>query len=130
MFRMKLVDAGPLGTPRPHATRPIPITVALPDGTQLAGWISDLKTRVVNGVLTATGTVDIPGQGSDTFTAEVQAGDTADNCLVLTLDLASLHMEPLDFVIDVPHLLVDTGAADATDRVSHLLNQLYSDPGS
>jgi hypothetical protein len=39
-------------------------------------------------------------------------------------------MEPLDFVIDVPHLLVDTGAADATDRVSHLLNQLYSDPGS
>jgi hypothetical protein len=66
---MKLVDAGPLGTPRPHATRPIPITVALPDGTQLAGWISDLKTRVVNGVLTATGTVDIPGQGSDTFTA-------------------------------------------------------------
>jgi hypothetical protein len=128
MFRMQLVSLDTHGTALPDATRPIPITVALPDGTQLAGSISNPRIQVIDGGLTATGTVDIPGQGSDTFTAEVQS-DTSGNCLVLKLDFGSLHVDPLDFVVDVSHLLVDTGALGATDPVSSLLNQFLSARG-
>jgi hypothetical protein len=130
------------------ATSSIPVTGTLADGTQVTGQITDLSTHVINGVLTATGTITIPGQGTDTFTVPVQAVDTSGNCTVLTLDLGPLHLDLLGLVVDlfpvnldvtavpgsgnllgnlvcaVSHLLDNTGGA--TSGLSNLLNQLLS----
>lgn len=133
------------------ATSPIPVTGTLTDGTPVTGQITDLKTHVVNGVLTATGTISIAGQGTDTFTAPVQALDASGSCSVLTLDLGPLHLDLLGLVVDlapvhldvtavpgsgnllgnlvcaVSHLLDNTGGiGGATSGLSNLLNQLLS----
>ena len=51
------------------ATGSVPVTGTLANGTQVTGQITELTTQVVDGVLTATGTISLPGQGTDTFTA-------------------------------------------------------------
>lgn len=132
----------------------IPVTGTLADGTQVTGQITDLTTQVVDGVLMATGTITIPGQGTDTFTVPVQAVDTSGSCTVLTLDLGPLHLNLLGLVVDlapvnldvtavpgsgnllgnlvcaVAHLLDNTGAAGgATNGLSNLLNRLLSGLG-
>jgi len=133
------------------ASGSVPVSGTLADGTQVTGQITDLSTRVVNGALVATGTISIPGQGTDTFTAPVQAVDTSGSCTVLTLDLGPLHLDVLGLVVDlapvnldvtavpgsgnllgnllcaVTHLLDNTGGAGgALSGLSNLLNRLLS----
>ena len=104
MLRMKLVDSDLGGTAAPGASRSIPLTIALAGDTQVTVWITDLATQVVKDVLTATGTATLPGQDSDTFTAQVRADPTSDERLMVTLVFGSLQMDSTDFAIDVSHL--------------------------
>ena len=127
MFRAKPVDLDPTGSALSHARGPILLHVNLADGTQRPVFLSNLTTHVAHGVLTATGTVNIPGEGRDTFTAVLQADDTSAGSVALMLDLGSLRREPLCLVSDVSHLLDDNpGAGRATNYVSGLLTQLLS----
>ena len=80
--------------PFPRYQAPILLNVNLADGTPHSAFLSNLATQVAHGVLTATGTVNIPGQGRDTFTAVVRAADTSDTSVALTLDLGSLSSGP------------------------------------
>jgi uncharacterized protein YfaS (alpha-2-macroglobulin family) len=128
MLRMKMVDFDLAGIAAPRATPSIPLTFSIGDDTQLTVWVSDLKTQVVSGVLTATGTATLPGHDSDTFTAQVRTDDASVDRLVLTLRFGSLQMDPVDFAIDVSHLRDDSGAVRATAG-SALLNQLVTDLG-
>ncbi|MGH3336779.1 MAG: hypothetical protein ACRDOZ_13225 [Nocardioides sp.] len=106
------------------------LNVNLADGTQRPVFLSNLTTRVVHGILAATGTVNIPGQGSDTFTAVLQADDTSDTSVALMLELGSLHRDPICLVTDVSHLLDNRrGAGRATNYVASLLTQLLSGAG-
>lgn len=106
------------------------LNVNLADGTQRPVFLSNLTTQVAHGVLTATGTVNIPGQGRDIFTAVVRADDTSDTSVALTLDLGSFRRDPLCLVTDVSHLLHNQpGAGRATNYVSSLLTQLLSGAG-
>lgn len=136
------------------ATGSIPVTGTLPDGTQVTGTITDLTTKVVDGVLTATGVITIPGQGTSTFTAPLQAVGGDGTCTVLTLDLGPLHLDVLGLVVDlapvnldvtavsgngkllgnllcaVTHLLDGTGGAGGSvNGLSHLLNRLLAGLG-
>jgi hypothetical protein len=139
MFRMKPFHLDTTGTPVSHARgavtpiSPAPgtilLNVNLADGRRTV-FLSSLRTQLARGVLTATGTVNIPGQGRDTFTAVVQADDTSDTSVVLALDLGSLHPEPLCLVTDVSHLLDNQpGAGRATNYVSTMLAQILSAAG-
>lgn len=144
-------NAAPAAQAVVPGTGAIPVSGTLPDGTQVTGQITDLATRVVDGVLTATGTITIPGQGTDTFAVPVQSVDTGGSCTVLTLDLGPLHLDLLGLVVDlapvnldvtavpgsgkllgnlvcaVTHLLDNTGGAGgATNGLSALLNRLLS----
>lgn len=136
------------------ATGSIPVTGTAADGTQVTGQITDLSTKVVNGVLMATGTIAVPGMGTDTFTAPVQALDSSGSCTVLTLDLGPLHLDLLGLVVDlapvnldvtavpgsgnllgnllcaVTHLLDNTGGAGGSvNGLSNLLNRLLAGLG-
>ncbi len=116
--------------PFPPYQAPILLNVNLADGTPHSVFLSNLATQVAHGVLTATGTVNIPGQGRDTFTAVVRAADTSDTSVALTLDLGSLHRDPLCLVTDVSHLLDNQpGAGRATNYVSSLLTQVLCGAG-
>jgi len=140
MFGNNPVDLDTAGTPVSHARRavthsisPVPgtilLNVNLADGRRTV-FLSDLTTNVARGVLTATGKVNIPGQGRDTFTAVVRADDTSDTSVLLTLDLGSLHPDPLCLVTDVSHLLdSQPGAGRATNYVSTLLTQVLAGAG-
>ena len=140
MFCMKPGDPDTDGTPVPHARRPashftspvpgtIVLNVNLADGRRTV-FLSNLTTHVARGVLTATGTVDIPGQGRDTFTALVRVDNTSETSVALTLDLGSLHRDPVRLVTDVSHLLDhQPGAGRATSYVSFLLTQLLAGAG-
>jgi hypothetical protein len=127
MLRMKMVDFDPAGSAVRHATQSIPLAFSIADDTQLTVWVTDLKTQVVGGVLTATGTATLPGHDSDTFTAQVRADETSADRLVLTLGFGSLPMDPVDFAIDVSHLR-NGGAVRATAG-STLISQLLTDLG-
>ncbi len=141
MFPTKPVDLDTSGTVVSHArgaathsispvTGTILLNVNLADGTQRPVFLSNLTTHVAHGVLTATGTVNIPGQGRDTFTAVVRADDTSDTSVALMLDLGSLRREPLCLVTDVSHLLdTQPGDGGATNYVSSLLTQVLSEAG-
>ena len=124
MLRMKLVDFDPGGTAGPRASRSIPLTVALAGDTHVTVWITDLATQVVNGVLTATGTATLPGQDSDTFTAQLREDPTSDDRLMVTLEFGSLRMDPLDFAIDMSHLQHGRGATTVPGPVSLLMTGL------
>ena len=125
MFRTKPpVDLETTGTALSHARGPILLHVNLADGTQRPVFLSNLTTHVAHGVLTATGTVNIPGEGRDTFTAVVQAEHTSDTSVAVMLDLGSFRREPVCLVSDVSHLLDnDAGAGRAANCVSSLLTQ-------
>jgi len=128
MFRMKLVDHDPTRTAPTHASRSIPLTLALPDGTQLTVWITHLNAHVVDGVLTATGTATLPGVDRDTFTAQVRADDTTGDRLAITLEFGSPSMDPLEFVVDMEHVLGNNGVVrDIT--VLKLLDEVLSGSG-
>lgn len=141
MFSTKPVELDTTGTAVPHSRgaathsiSPAPGTILLnvnrADGTQRPVFLSNLTTQVAHGVLTAKGTVNVPGQGRDTFTAVVRADDTSDTSVALTLRLGSLHRE-LCLVTDVSHLLdSEPGAGRATNYVSSLLTQILSGAGS
>lgn len=134
----------------------LPVSGTLPDGTTFTGQISDLSTKVVNGVLTLTGTITGTGLPADgtTFTAPVQSLTTSDGCQVLTLDLGALHLDVLGLVVDlapvhlditaqpgpgnllgnlvcsVAHLLDNTGqGSGAVNGISALLNRLLTSLG-
>ncbi len=138
---MKMVDHDTPGTAASDATGsltrssasapgPILLTVNLADGTQRPVFLSNLTTRVAHGVLTATGTANVPGRGCDNFTAIVRADDTSETSVALLLDLGSLRREPLCLVTDVAHLLdSQPGAGRATNYVSSLLAQIVSGAG-
>ena len=128
MFRMKLVDHDPTRTASTHASRSIPLTLALPDDTQLTVWITHLNAHVVDGVLIATGTATLPGVDSDTFTARVRADDTTGDRLAITLEFGSPSMDPLDFVVDMEHVLGDNGVVHDT-TVFKLLNEVLAGGG-
>lgn len=155
-----LAHAAP-STPSTQATQAaipvagsIPVTGTDQNGNQVTGQITDLTTSVVNGVLTATGTITIPGQGSQTFTAPITAVDTGGSCTILTLDLGPLHLDLLGLVVDlspvnlditavpgggnllgnllcaVAHLLDNTGGSGgALNGLSTLLNRLLTGLG-
>ncbi len=123
MPRMKMVGH-PAGIPAPRSTPSIPLTFSFADDMQLTVWVTELKTQVISGGLTATGTATLPGHDRDTFTAHVRSDDTSDR-LVLTLGFGSLEMDPVDFAIDVSHGRGDSGAVRATAG-STLLNQLIT----
>jgi hypothetical protein len=137
MFCMKPGDPDTTGGPEPHGRRPashfispapgtILLNVNLADGRRTV-FLSNLTTHVARGALTATGTLDIPGQGRDTFTALVLVDDSSDTSVALTLDLGSLHRDPVRLVTDVSHLLdPQPGAGRATNYVSFLLTQLLA----
>jgi hypothetical protein len=127
MLRMKMVDFDPTGSAVRHATQSIPLTFSIADDTQLTVWITDLKTQVVGGVLTATGTATLPGHDSDTFTAQVRADETSVDRVVLTLVFGSLQTDPVDFAIDVSHLR--NGRAVRATAGSTLISQLLTDLG-
>ena len=127
MLRMKMVDLDPAGIAAPQAAPSLPLTFSIAD-TQLTVWVTDLQTRVVNGVLIATGTATLPGHDSDTFTARVRADATSVDRLVLTLGFGALQMDPVDFAIDVSQLRNDSGAVRATAGFA-LLNQLMTGLG-
>jgi hypothetical protein len=140
MFCMKPDDPDTTGTPASHGRRPVThfaspvpgailLNVNLADGRRTV-FLSNLTTHVARGVLTATGTVNIPGQGRDTFTALVRADDASETSVALTLDLGSLHPDPLRLVTDVSHLLENQpGAGRATNYVSTLLTQVLAGAG-
>jgi uncharacterized protein YfaS (alpha-2-macroglobulin family) len=128
MLRMKLVDPDPAGSAGFRGSSSIPLTLSLGDGMQLTVWVTNLKTQVVKGVLTATGTATLPGQDSDTFTARVRGDANSADRLVVTLTFGSLPMGPVDFAIDVSHLTGDSGAVRAAAMPS-LLNKLVSGLG-
>ena len=138
MFHMQLVSldtadahvfdaAGPVTPPTAPTPCTILMTVRLPEGKQLTVFVSNLTTQVADDVLTATGKVNIPGQGRDTFIALVKAVDHSDNSIVATISLGSPGRDPLCLVAEVSPLL-DTkrGAGAATDYVSGLLNQFLA----
>jgi len=141
MFCTKPVDLDTPGTEVPHARgtaahslSPAPGTILLnanfADGTQRPVFLSNLTTQVADGVLTVTGTVNILGQGRDTFTAVVRADDASDTSVALTLDLGSLRRDTLCLVTDVSHLLdSQPGAGRATNYVASLLSQILSGAG-
>ncbi|HET7196803.1 MAG TPA: hypothetical protein VFI99_17600 [Nocardioides sp.] len=137
MFCPKPVDLDTTAATPARATHPISpvpetilLTVNLADGTPRPVFLSDLTTHVSRGVLTATGTVDIPGQGRDAFTAVVRPDNTSDTSVALMLDLGSLHRGLLRLVTDVSYLL-DTrpGAGRATNYVAGLLTQILPGAG-
>lgn len=146
--------SGPVSQAIPSATSTIPVSGTAADGTQVTGQITDLTTQVVDGVLTATGTITIPGEGTETFSTPVQSVDTSGNCTILTLDLGPLNLDVLGLVVDlapvnldvtaepgsgkllgnllcaVTHLLDNTGGAGgAVNGLSNLLNRLLSGLG-
>ena len=141
MFRTKPVDLDTTVTAVSHAhgaanhsISPVPSTIMLnvnlADGTQRPVFLSNLTTQVAHGVLAATGTVNIPGEGTDTFTAVLQADETSDTSVALMLDLGSLDRDPLCLVTDVSHLLDNRREAGrATNYVSSLLTQPLSGAG-
>jgi hypothetical protein len=141
MSRPKPVALDTSGTSAPHARGaatpsipPVPgtilLNVNLADGTQRPAFVSNLTTQVAHGVLTASGSVIIPGYGRDTFTAEVRADDTSDTSVALRLDLGSLRRDPLCLVTDVSHLLYhQPDAGRATNYVASLLTQIVSGAG-
>ena len=126
------VSGAPASVTEPIASAPstILLIVGLADATQRSVFISNLTTQVADDVLTAAGTVNIPGQCRDTFIALVKAVDDSDNRIVLTVSLGSPERDPLRLVAEVSPLLEhEGGSGAATDYVSSLLNQFLSGPG-
>lgn len=106
------------------------LNVSLAQNTPRTIFITNLTTQVARGVLTATGSANIPGHGSDTFTAVVWAVDTSDSRLMLTIAPGSQQRDQMCFLADVSNLLKhEGGAGRATDYVSSLLHQFLSGPG-
>ena len=128
MLRMKLVDFDPIGTGGARVAPSIPLTFTLADDTPLTVWVTNLKTEVVGGVLTATGTATLPGQDSDTFTAQVCAHDTSHDRVVLKIAFGSMNREPIEFPIDVSRLREGNGSGPAR-AVSSLLDQFLTHHG-
>ena len=147
MLRTKLVGtgtavvlAGALGlvpaaaanaAPAPHsaaatkaASTQLPVTGTLADGSAFTGQLSDLSTRVVNGVLMVSGTITgtgIPAGGTQ-FTAPVQNLATPDGCSILTLDLGPLHLDLLGLVVDLAPVNLDvTAVPGAGNLLGNLL---------
>jgi hypothetical protein len=116
----------------------IPVTGTAADGTQVTGQITDLTTKVVDGVLVATGTINVPGAGTDTFTAPVQAVNSNGSCTVLTLDLGPLHLDLLGLVVDLAPVSLDVTAVPGSGNllgnllcaVTHLLDNTGGSGGA
>jgi hypothetical protein len=141
MFRIRLVGLDTTAATVPDATgsvthskAPAPstilLTVNLAEGTQHTVFVTNLAAQVAKSVLTATGTVNIPGRGRDSFTAVLWAVDTSDKSVMLTIGLGSLRRDPLCLVADVSPLLDGkVGAGSAANYLSDLLSQFLSGRG-
>lgn len=114
-----------------HSMAPGPstilLTVSLTEDSRHTVFITNLNSQVAKGVLTATGSANIPGQGSDTFTAVVWAIDASDSSVMLTIAPGSRQGSPMCFLADVSTLLDhEGGAGRATDYVRSLVEQFLS----
>lgn len=98
------------------ASTTLPVTGTLADGSTFTGALSNLSTRVVNGVLTLTGTITGTGlpAGGAQFTQALNVNQLAaanpDACQVLTLNLGPLHLNVLGLVIDLNQVNLDITA--------------------
>ena len=123
MLHMKLLDFDPTGSG--GAAPSLPLTFTLADDTKLTVWITNLRTQVDGGVLTATGTATLPGQDSDTFPAHVRGDDRANDRVELRLAFGRMKREPIEFPIDVSRLMVGSGVLGAA-AVAGLLKQVLT----
>lgn len=103
-----------------------PVTGTLSNGSAFTGAISDLQTKVVNGVLTLTGTLTgtgLPSSGQQ-FSQALNVNQLAVNnsCSVLTLNLGPLHLDVLGLVVDLdPVNLNATAVPGAGNLLGNLL---------
>jgi hypothetical protein len=103
------------------------VTGTLPDGSAFSGSISNLRSKVVDGVLTLTGTITGTGipAGGTPFTSEIgNVNDLAvnDACTILTLNLGPLHLDLLGLVIDLNQVNLDiTAVPGAGNLLGNLL---------
>lgn len=96
---------------KPAATT-LPVTGTLADGTAFTGALSNLNTKVVDGVLTLTGTITgtgLPAAGAP-FSAPIEDAAATQGCKVLTLDLGPLNLDLLGLVIDLAPVSLDITA--------------------
>ena len=122
------------GGERARAIDAIPVHGIAADGTQVTGQITDLTFRVVDGAVTAFGTISLPGEGTATFTAPVQAVGASGSCTILTLDLGALHLALLGLVVDLGPVSLDitavAGSGDLRGAVAHLLDDTGGSGGA
>lgn len=124
-----VAEAAPANTaPAAHkvATTTQPVTGTLSDGSAFTGAFSDLHTKVVNGVLTLTGTLTGTGlpAGGQQFSQALAVNQLAVNnsCSVLTLNLGPLHLDLLGLVVDLaPVNLNITAVPGAGNLLGNLL---------
>jgi hypothetical protein len=125
-----IAQAAPAPTkPAAHkvASTTQPVTGTLADGTEFSGTISNLHSKVVDGVLTLTGTITGTGipAGGTPFTSQVQNVDQLavdDACNVLTLNLGPLHLDLLGLVVDLDQVNLNiTAVPGAGNLLGNLL---------
>jgi len=117
--------AGPAAAAQqaPGATT-LPVTGTLPDGTAFTGTLSNLRSSIVNGVLTLTGTISGTGlpAGGTPFSAPVQNVAATNGCSILTLNLGPLHLDLLGLVVDLAPVNLDvTAVPGAGNLLGNLL---------
>lgn len=103
------VAAAPMAQP---AATTLPVTGTLADGTAFTGALSNLDTRVVDGVLTLTGTLTGTGlpAGGTPFTTTIDSLAAPEGCSVLNLDLGPLDLDLLGLVINLSPISLDITA--------------------
>ncbi|NNM46724.1 ABC transporter substrate-binding protein [Knoellia sp. DB2414S] len=108
-----------MGQAKKVASSTVPVTGTLADGSAFSGALSGLKTSVVDGVLTMTGTVTGTGlpAGGTTFTAPVQSLAAPAGCNILNLDLGPLHLDLLGLVIDLAPVNLDITAVPGSGKL-------------
>lgn len=124
-----VAEAAPVNpAPAAHqvASTTQPVTGTLADGSAFTGAISNLHTKVINGVLTLTGTLTGTGlpAGGQQFSQALPVNQLAVNnsCSVLTLDLGPLHLDLLGLVVDLaPVHLNITAVPGAGNLLGNLL---------
>jgi len=118
--------ANPVPAAHQVASTTQPVTGTLSDGSTFAGAISNLHTRVVNGVLTLTGKLTGTGlpAGGQQFSQTLNVNQLAVNnsCSILTLNLGPLHLNLLGLVVDLaPVNLNITAVPGAGNLLGNLL---------
>jgi hypothetical protein len=91
--------------------------------TAFTGAISDLTTRVVNGVLTLTGTLTGTGLPAAGVPFSVPLAPAADaSCSILTLNIGAIHLDLLGLVVDLAPVNLDiTAVPGAGNLLGNLL---------